>query len=67
MRFGFAELNFTVGASEQNVAKIGAAIARAAAANADLLLCSEMATTDYPPCDLLTACASGLTSCEDEP
>jgi NAD+ synthase (glutamine-hydrolysing) len=67
MRFGFAELNFTVGAFEQNFAKIAAAIARAAAADADLLLFSEMATTGYPPRDLLTACAWGLTSCEDEP
>jgi len=67
MRFGFAELNFTVGAFEQNLAKIGAATVRAAAADSDLLLFSEMATTDYPPCDLLTACAGGLTSCENEP
>jgi predicted amidohydrolase len=67
MRFGFAKLLFTVGAFEQNFATIAAAIARAAGTDADPPLFSEMATIGYPARDLLTACAWGLTSCEDEP
>jgi NAD+ synthetase len=53
MRLALAQLNFTVGAFDQNFAKIAAAIARANAEEADLVVFSEMATTGYPPRDLL--------------
>ena len=54
MRVALAQLNFTVGAFDRNFAKIADAAARASAAGADLLLLSELATTGYPPRDLLT-------------
>ena len=54
MRIALAQLNFTVGAFECNFTKIADAAARAQAAGADLLLLSELATTGYPPRDLLT-------------
>jgi NAD+ synthetase len=53
MRLALAQLNFTVGAFDANFAKIADAAARARRAGADLLLLSELATTGYPPRDLL--------------
>ncbi len=54
MRIALAQLNFTVGAFEGNFAKIAAAVARARLEQADLVVFSELATTGYPPRDLLT-------------
>ncbi|SIQ49560.1 NAD+ synthase (glutamine-hydrolysing) [Aeromonas sp. RU39B] len=48
-----AQLNLTVGAIEENCDKILAAAARADEQGADLLVCSELALTGYPPEDLL--------------
>jgi NAD+ synthetase len=53
MRLALAQLDFTVGAFDGNFAKIAAAIQRARAADADLIAFSELATTGYPPRDLL--------------
>jgi NAD+ synthetase len=53
MRFALAQLNFTVGAFDRNFARIADAAARARQAGADLLVLSELATTGYPPRDLL--------------
>jgi NAD+ synthase (glutamine-hydrolysing) len=53
MRLVLAQLNFTVGAFEGNFAKINAAVAQAGAADAGLIVFSEMAATGYPPRDLL--------------
>ncbi len=54
MRVALAQLNFTVGAFDQNYRKIADAAKKASSAGADLLLLSELATTGYPPRDLLT-------------
>ena len=54
MRVALAQLNFTVGAFDQNYRKIADAASKASRAGADLLLLSELATTGYPPRDLLT-------------
>jgi NAD+ synthetase len=54
MRIALAQVNYTVGAFEGNVARIEDAVRRAREARADLLLLSELATTGYPPRDLLT-------------
>ncbi|UBO73526.1 NAD+ synthase [Aeromonas rivuli] len=48
-----AQLNLTVGAIEDNCDKILAAAEQASAQGADLLVCSELALTGYPPEDLL--------------
>ena len=64
MRVALAQLNFTVGAFEANFRKIDAAARRAAAERADLLLLSELATTGYPPRDLLTHAAFVASSLE---
>src|SRR6266850_4994279 len=53
MRLVLAQLNFTVGAFEANFAKINAAVGQARAADAGLIVFSEMAATGYPPRDLL--------------
>jgi len=53
MRFALAQLNFTVGAFDRNFEQIADAAARAREAGADLLVLSELATTGYPPRDLL--------------
>jgi NAD+ synthetase len=53
MRIALAQLNFTVGAFDANFAKIVGAVERARVADADLVVFSEMATTGYPPRDLL--------------
>ena len=54
MRFALAQLNLTVGAFAANFDRMAAAAARARDAGADLLVLSELATTGYPPRDLLT-------------
>lgn len=48
-----AQLNLTVGAIEDNCDKVLAAAAQAEQQGADLLVCSELALTGYPPEDLL--------------
>jgi NAD+ synthetase len=53
MRIALAQLNFTVGAFDANFEKIAHAIRRAQAVEADLVVFSELATTGYPPRDLL--------------
>jgi len=54
MRIALAQLNFTVGAFDANFLRMSAAVDRARAAGADLVVFSELATTGYPPRDLLT-------------
>ena len=54
VRLAIAQLNFTVGAFEANLAKISGAVLRAREAGADLVVFSELAATGYPPRDLLT-------------
>ena len=53
MKIALAQLNTTVGDLAGNETKILAAYQRAAAAGADLVLFPELATTGYPPRDLL--------------
>jgi len=53
MRLALAQLNFTVGAFEQTYEKMRQAVDRARGASADLVVFSELATTGYPPRDLL--------------
>ena len=53
MRLTLAQLNFTVGAFDANFGRIAAAVKRAAADGSELVVFSEMATTGYPPRDLL--------------
>ncbi|MGL5327153.1 MAG: NAD+ synthase, partial [Aeromonas sp.] len=48
-----AQLNLTVGAIEDNTDKVLAATAQAEQQGADLLVCSELPLTGYPPEDLL--------------
>jgi NAD+ synthase (glutamine-hydrolysing) len=54
MRVTLAQLNYTVGAFDAIFARVAGAAAQARAAGADLLVLSELATTGYPPRDLLT-------------
>ncbi|MCC7007890.1 MAG: NAD+ synthase [Acidobacteria bacterium] len=53
MRLTIAQLNFTVGAFDANFERMRSAIARAEADGSDLVVFSELATTGYPPRDLL--------------
>ena len=53
MRLALAQLNFTVGAFDDNFQKMARAAGRAIEADADLAVFSELATTGYPPRDLL--------------
>jgi NAD+ synthase (glutamine-hydrolysing) len=53
MRLALAQLNFTVGAFARNLEKITDAVNRASGAGAELVVFSELATTGYPPRDLL--------------
>jgi NAD+ synthetase len=53
MRLALAQLDTTVGDLEGNCALARAAIGRAAAARADLLVLPELTVTGYPPRDLL--------------
>ena len=54
MRLTFAQLNFTVGAFDANFERIQSAVTRALHDRADLVVFSELATTGYPPRDLVT-------------
>jgi NAD+ synthetase len=54
MRLALAQLNFTVGAFDANFERMRAAVERARAAGAELVVFSELAATGYPPHDLLT-------------
>jgi len=53
MRLALAQLDFTVGAFEANFSKMRDSVAQAEQASADLVVFSELATTGYPPRDLL--------------
>src|SRR5260370_25688462 len=53
MRLALAQLNFTVGAFARNLEKITDVVTRASDAGAELVVFSELATTGYPPRDLL--------------
>jgi NAD+ synthase (glutamine-hydrolysing) len=53
MRIGIAQINPTVGDLRGNFEKIVAAYERLAAATAELVLAPELATTGYPPQDLV--------------
>src|SRR4249920_3280175 len=54
MRLTFAQLNLTVGAFDANFERIRQAVAQAEADESDLVVFSELATTGYPPRDLVT-------------
>src|SRR5262245_52342400 len=54
MRLALAQLDFTIGAFDDNFDKIRSAVVQASAAGADIIVFSEMAATGYPPRDLLT-------------
>jgi len=54
VRLTFAQLNFTVGAFEANFERMRQAVQAAERAESDLVVFSELATTGYPPRDLLT-------------
>lgn len=53
MRIAIAQLNYHIGNFEHNEAKILEAIEEACKTRADLVCFSELATTGYPPLDLL--------------
>ena len=54
MRLALAQLDLTVGDFDGNFAKMRTAVGAAAAAGSDLVVFTELATTGYPPRDLLT-------------
>ena len=53
MKVGLAQINTTVGDLAGNEARLRAAYERGVAAGVDLVLAPELATTGYPPRDLL--------------
>jgi NAD+ synthase (glutamine-hydrolysing) len=53
MRIALAQLNYTVGAFEENSEKIITTIARAKREKADVVVFSELCVCGYPPLDLL--------------
>lgn len=53
MRISLAQLNYTIGAFDENARKIKDSIARAKHEKADLVVFSELAVCGYPPLDLL--------------
>jgi NAD+ synthase (glutamine-hydrolysing) len=53
MRIALAQLNYTVGAFEENSEKIIATISRAKKEKADVVVFSELSVCGYPPMDLL--------------
>jgi NAD+ synthase (glutamine-hydrolysing) len=53
MRIALAQLNFTIGAFDRTYEQIRGAVDRARATGADLAVFTELATTGYPPRDLL--------------
>jgi len=54
LRVGLAQVDYTVGDTAGNVERIEERVAAASEADADLVVCSELATAGYPPRDLLT-------------
>jgi NAD+ synthetase len=54
VRLTFAQLNFTVGAFDANFERMRQAVQAAERAGSELVVFSELATTGYPPRDLLT-------------
>jgi len=53
MKIALAQLDFVIGAFEANLAAITSAVAEARRQGAELVVLSELATTGYPPGDLL--------------
>jgi len=53
MRLVIAQLDLTIGAFEENFSKISHAVDSARESGADLVVLTELATTGYPPGDLL--------------
>ena len=53
MRIALAQINPTVGDFSGNLAKISGGVERAAEAGVDLVIFPELATSGYPPADLL--------------
>ena len=53
MRLLLAQLNFTVGAFDQNFSKMADAVHQGRVAGAEIVVFTELATTGYPPRDLL--------------
>lgn len=53
MRIAIAQLDYTVGAFDANLALMADAVARSRRRRADLVVFSELATVGYPPGDLL--------------
>ncbi len=53
MRIAIAQLDYTIGAFDANLEKMRHAVGEARRQGADLVLFSELATTGYPPRDLL--------------
>jgi predicted amidohydrolase len=53
MRIALAQLNFTIGAFEQTYRQIRSSVERARGVGAQLAVFTELATTGYPPRDLL--------------
>ena len=64
MRIALAQINPTVGDFTGNLDKICTSVRRAAAAEADLVILPELATSGYPPADLLEK-TSFVTRAED--
>ena len=53
MKIGLAQLNYMIGDFNGNFEKMKSAIEKGIAANADLLLFSELSVCGYPPRDFL--------------
>ena len=53
MRIAIAQLDYTIGAFDANLALMGDAVALARAEKADLVIFTELSTIGYPPGDLL--------------
>ncbi len=53
MRIAVAQLDYTIGAFEANFEAMAAAVRRARQQDVDLVIFTELATTGYPPGDLL--------------
>ncbi|MCP4901098.1 MAG: NAD+ synthase [bacterium] len=53
MKIAIAQLNFKIAAFEDNFCRIRKAVDQARDLGVDLVVFSELATTGYPPCDLL--------------
>src|SRR4030042_3030267 len=64
MKIALAQLNFTIGAFDENVEKIIRTIRRARQEKATLVVFSELAVCGYPPLDLLEY-RYFLDKCED--